>query len=50
MRQAINTKVKKIRWDPALIEKETASEAETKRNQRTEKGEIPIDTQKHKDR
>lgn len=35
MRHAVNTKVKKIKWDPVLFERETETEAE---RQRAEKG------------
>ena len=46
MRYAVNTKVKKIKWDPVLFERETESEVE---RQRAEKDRKMRDTNRHKE-
>ena len=46
MRYAVNTKVKKIKWDPVLFERETETEVE---RQRAEKDRKMRDTNRHKE-
>ena len=46
MRYAVNTKVKKTKWDPVLFERETETEAE---RQRAEKDRKMRDTNRHKE-
>ena len=46
MRCAVNTKLKKIKWDPVLLERATETEAE---RQRAEKDREMRDTNRHKE-